>query len=253
MSVRNLFGASPKVLYTASSRYSGKINVWEKEGSLVLEVGGYPQSVSLNTPDLPRRYWYKAVEEVGSRLTEPVRALLVGVGGGTILHLLSRKFPKLRMIGVEIDEEILKIARQFFELDKIPNLEVVVGEGGEYISSYICDSKITTEQREVARDHRSRPTERKRGQYQGEPFDLVFVDAYLGGNFPLHFEEEQLLRHLRRIANPKGLIVINRAGGFSHSQFGALLGRVFGKVEMVKIPLPGFLGGMGGNFLYLCR
>ena len=81
---------------------------------MVLEVGGYPQSVSLNTPDLPRRYWYKAVEEVGSRLTEPVRALLVGVGGGTILHLLSRKFPKLRMIGVEIDEEILKIARQFF-------------------------------------------------------------------------------------------------------------------------------------------
>ena len=223
MSVRNLFGASPKVLYTASSRYSGKINVWEKEGSLVLEVGGYPQSVSLNTPDLPQRYWYKAVEEVSSRLNEPARALLVGVGGGTILHLLSRKFPRLQMVGVEIDEEILKIARQFFELDQIPNLEIVVGEGGEYISSY-----------------------------QGESFDLVFVDAYLGGNFPLHFEEEQFLAHLRHKTNLKGLVVINRTGGFDRSAFEKLLFRVFAKVEVVKIPLPGFLGGMGGNFLFIC-
>ena len=223
MSVRNLFGASPKVLYTASSRYSGKINVWEKEGSLVLEVGGYPQSVSLNTPDLPQRYWYKAVEEVSSRLNEPARALLVGVGGGTILHLLSRKFPRLQMVGVEIDEEILKIARQFFELDQIPNLEIVVGEVGEYISS--C---------------------------HGDPFDLVFVDAYLGGNFPLHFEEEQFLTHLRRILDLGGLAVINRTGGFDRSAFEKLLFRVFAKVEVVKIPLPGFLGGMGGNFLFIC-
>jgi spermidine synthase len=221
---RKLFGANPRILYTASSSHSGKINVWEKEGSLVLEVGGYPQSISLNTADLPQRYWYKAVEEVGSRLNEPVRALLIGVGGGTILHLLSRKFPKLQMTGVEIDEEILKIARQFFELDKIPNLEIVTGDGGEYVASY-----------------------------QGDPFDFVFLDAYLGGNFPIHFEEEQFLRHLREITNPTGLIVINRTGGFSRSQFGEILGRVFAKVEVVRIPLPGFLGGMGGNYLYLCR
>jgi spermidine synthase len=221
---RKLFGANPKVLYTASSQYSGKINVWEKEGSLVLEVGGYPQSVSLNTPDLPQRYWYKAVEEVGSRLTEPVRALVIGVGGGTILHLLSRKFPGIRIVGVEIDEEILKIARQFFDLDKIPNLEIITGEGGEYAASH-----------------------------QGDPFDLVFVDAYLGGNFPLHFEEDEFLLHLRRITNPTGSVVINRTGGFDRQKFQEMLERRFDKVEVVKVPLPGFLGGMGGNFLFICR
>ncbi len=224
MSVRTLFGANPKIVHSISSPLSGKINVWEKDGGLVLEVGGYPQSVSVNTPDLPRRYWYKAVEEVSSRLANPGRVLVIGVGGGTILHLLSRKFPGLKMVGVEIDEEILRIARQFFELEKIPNLEIVTGDGGEYVASY-----------------------------QGDPLDLVFVDAYLGGNFPLHFNEEQFLSELKRIVAPGGLVVVNRAGGFSHSQFGAVLGRVFAKVEVVKIPLPGFLGGMGGNYLYLCR
>jgi spermidine synthase len=224
MSGNGLFGANPKVVHSVSSPLSGKINVWEKDGGLVLEVGGYPQSVSVNTPDLPQRYWYKAVEEVSSRLTVHLdRVLVIGVGGGTILHLLSRKFPETKIVGVEIDEAIIKIARQFFDLDKIPNLEIITGDGGEYVASY-----------------------------QGEPFDLVFVDAYLGGNFPLHFEEEQFLLHLRRIANPNGLLVINRAGGFSHSQFKAILGQVFAKVEVVKIPLPGFLGGMGGNFLFIC-
>src|SRR3989344_4506560 len=103
MSVRTLFGANPKIVHSISSPLSGKINVWEKDGGLVLEVGGYPQSVSVNSPDLPRRYWYKAVEEVSSRLANPGRVLVIGVGGGTILHLLSRKFPGLKMAGVEVD------------------------------------------------------------------------------------------------------------------------------------------------------
>lgn len=221
---------SPQVVYTVNSHYSGKINVWKKGGSLVLEVGGYPQSVSVNTPDLPQRYWYKAVEAVSNNLIalnprgRGIRVLVIGVGGGTILHLLSRNFPEIKIVGVEIDEEIIKIARQFFELDKISNLEVVMGDGGEYVPAY-----------------------------QGEPFGLVFVDAYLGGNFPLHFEEENFLQQLWRIAHPKGVVAINRTGGFDPRKFRELLGRVFAKVEMVRIPLPGFLGGMGGNSLYLCK
>lgn len=222
---RKLFGAdSPRVVYTVNSPYNGKVNVWESKSAFILEAGGYPQSVSLNTPDLPQRYWFKATEEVAVRLKDPRRALVLGVGGATILHLISRKFPRLKLVGVEIDPEVIKIARQFFDLERIPNLELVTGDGGEYAASY-----------------------------QGEPFDLIFVDAYLGGNFPLHFEEEQFLRHLKKIIGPGGLVVINRTGAFSRSQFGAFLGQVFDKVEMVKIPLPGFLGGLGGNYLYLCN
>ena len=222
---RRLFSASsPRVVYTVNSPYNGKINVWENRQTFILEAGGYPQSVSLNTPDLPQRYWFKATEEVAARLENPQRALVLGVGGATILHLLSRKLPRLQMVGVEIDAEVLKIARQFFELEKIPNLEVVTGDGGEYVSLY-----------------------------KGEPLDLVFVDAYLGGNFPLHFEEERFLSELKRITAPGGLVAINRTGGFDRRGFQELFERVFAKVELVKIPLPGFLGGMGGNYLYIGR
>lgn len=189
-----------------------------------MEVGGYPQSISLNTPDLKERYWFKAVEEVGKRLFDPKRVLIVGVGGGTILHLLSWKFPGLAITGVEIDPAIVGVARKFFDLGKIPNLNLVIEDGRKFVADY-----------------------------RGEPFDLSFIDAYLGGNFPLDFEEEEFLRQLRAITGPAGLIAINRAGGVNLRRFQELLGTVFAKVEMIKIPLPGFLGEMTGNYLFVCQ
>lgn len=224
MWVKKLLGVKPRVIYSVDSPYSGKINVWEQQGSLTLEVGGYPQSVSLNTPSLSQRYWARATEEVVKRLTNPKRGLVIGVGGATILHLLSQKFPNLHLSGVEIDLVIMEIAREFFELESIKNLELSVMDGGEYVT-----------------------------KYRGELFDLAFVDAYLGGNFPPHFEEEQFLRQLRRITTPTGWVVINRASGFDSGSFERLLRKVFAKVEVVRIPLPGFLGGLGGNFLFFCH
>jgi len=223
MSENELFVDKPKIVYSVESLHSGKINVWKHGKGFVLEVGGYQQSVSLNIPTLRDRYWYKATEEVGKLLIDPQKALVIGVGGGTVLHLLSYKFPDLKITGVEIDPEVIKIAREFFDLDKVGGLEVVLKDGATYVFGY-----------------------------EGEPFDLTFVDAYTGGNFPLHFEERGFLEKLQKITKKSGLIVINRASGFDKKTFEELLYKVFAKVEVVKIPLPGFLGGMGGNYLYLC-
>lgn len=226
MSARKLFADKdkPRIVYSTVSVHSGKINVWKHHQGLILEVGGYSQSVSLDTPSLPERYWFKAADEITRRLGNPKRALIVGVGGATITHLLGRKFPELKFVGVELDPEIVKVARKFFGLDEIKNLSLVVGEGKEYVL-----------------------------EYEGDKFDLTFIDAYLGGNFPLQFEEKQFLRRLRKITDPKGLIAVNRASGFDRPPFETLLNEVFDKVEMIKIPLPGFLGGLGGNLLYLCK
>ena len=224
MSAKKLFAGKPKIIYSTSSAHSGVINVWKHKQGLVLEVGGYPQSVSLDTPTLPDKYWFKAVNAISQKLKDPKRALIVGVGGATIFHLLTERFPNLSITGIEIDPEVINVARRFFDLDKVPNLEVVIGDGQEYVVGY-----------------------------EGDPFDFTFIDAYLGGNFPLHFEEEDFLAKLKGITKEDGLIIVNRASGFNRTAFKSLLGKVFATVEVVKIPLPGFLGGLGGNYLYLCR
>jgi spermidine synthase len=224
MSAKELFADKPKIIYSTSSAHSGVINVWKHKKGLVLEVGGYPQSVSLDTPTLPDRYWFKAANTVARNIKDPKRALIIGIGGATIFHLLAKKFPDLKMTGIEIDPEVIDVARRFFDLDKVPNLKVVVGDGQEYVVTH-----------------------------EGEHFDLTFIDAYLGGNFPLHFEEKDFLAKLKEVTRKDGLVVINRASGFDKTKFENLLNKVFATVEVVKIPLPGFLGGLGGNYLYLCR
>ena len=219
------FGSkNSRIIYSVVSPISGEIKVWEYQNSRALDVGGYLQSATSGAPEFEKRYWAKAAQEIGSRAKRPKRALVIGVGGGTVLHLLSQKFPDLKIVGVELDPEIINVARKFFGLDEIANLTVVVEDGAKYV-----------------------------GGYQKDKFDLVFIDAYLGGDYPSYFEEEKFVQKIKAMLNPGGLAVFNRTSGSNLDNFRKMLERNFARIEKVKIPLPGFLGGLAGNFLYLGR
>ena len=188
-----------------------------------MEVGGHPQSVSLGTSNLKERYWFKAAEEIGKRLNNPGRALIVGIGGATIFHLLSQKFSELELVGVELDPEIIKVSRKFFGLDEIKNLKVIIGDGENHITTELARRQGSRAKRGVLITPLAGEGSRaKRGVLtndRGSKFDLTFIDAYLGGNFPSHFQEESFLRQLREITNLGGLIVINRVRGFDRDSF----------------------------------
>src|SRR5260370_39367840 len=122
---------------------------------VALEVGGVTQSVSV--PDdaagdgpvnVPRTepgggYW-------GLLLPSecPRRALLLGLGGGTVAWLLARRCPGGRIVGVERDAEVLAVARADVVLDEIPRLDVAQADaftwGAEHAASepgsfdYVC-------------------------------------------------------------------------------------------------------------------
>src|SRR5258708_17906776 len=99
-----------------------------------LEVGGVVQSVSVpeasrddapGSRDAERRpgpgggYW-------GLLLPPgcPGRALLLGLGAGTVAQLLARRCPDTALVGVERDPEVLVVAREAFALDSLARLEV---------------------------------------------------------------------------------------------------------------------------------
>ncbi len=62
-------------------------------------------------------------------LTPPKRILVLGLGGGTIVHLLRRFFPQSHITCVELDAEHIYIAQQHFN---IPNDNVTVLHGDAY-------------------------------------------------------------------------------------------------------------------------
>ncbi len=65
----------------------------------------------------------------------PRRALLIGLGAGSLAKFIYRNLPETRMTVVEIDERIVPIAQQYFSLPVDPlRLKLVIADGAEYLN-----------------------------------------------------------------------------------------------------------------------
>lgn len=102
------------------------------------------------------------------------KVLILGLGCGTLAKILSEKYPKAKITGIEIDPVIVNLGKKYFDLDKIPNLEIITGDAFEFVKK------------------------------EKSQFDLVIVDLYLGQEFPKEAESDEFLNKLN------GLIVFNR-------------------------------------------
>lgn len=60
------------------------------------------------------------------------RLLSIGVGGGALLMFLNRHF-QFNIVGVEIDEVVLNVAKKYFGLQEDEHLQIHVGDGVEVV------------------------------------------------------------------------------------------------------------------------
>ena len=106
---------------------------------------------------------------------QPRTALLLGLGGGTMMRFLSAYFPNCALTVVEHDPAIIALARRHFHVDR----PIELADAVEFVA---------TAQRR---------------------FDAIFVDTYGGGGFngpPAAFWERCVT-----VLQPKGCIAINWA------------------------------------------
>ena len=76
------------------------------------------------------------------------RVLVLGVGGGAVIHMLNRFVRPDTIVGVELSRIHLQVARRYFDL-RYANLELVQANAIDWLI-----------------------------QYDGEPFDLIIDDLY---------------------------------------------------------------------------
>lgn len=149
------------------------LSVEEYEGHRVLMQDGVILSVAVADGDPPFGYWTEMLPE-----GTPRSALLLGLGAGTLAHLLTRRFPGIRIVGVDIDSGLIEFARRNFDL-ALPNLQIVIGDAFAYVGS--CR----------------------------ERFDYVAVDLFCGHAFQRGVLSKPFLRQLATIAGSTGEIVVN--------------------------------------------
>lgn len=176
----------PQRVYETSTRYNKKIEVREINGKNVLLVNGIEQTGSYS-----EKLW-----RTGLQGMHPKDVLVFGVGGGTVF----RKFPESRITGVDLDGEILHIAKKYFGLHNTTLIK---------------------------RDARLFDTNKK--------YDLVIVDLYIGNDVPEFVTTKDFLLKCKRFLRNGGQMVINYFSEKDQEKKAAEIALYFKKVHVKAV------------------
>jgi spermidine synthase len=149
--------------------------VWigEDEGQTALLIDGVVQSVVVGDGPLGPGYWPLMIPEV-----RPHGALILGMGGGTLAHLLRRRFGPLPIVGVERDPLVIQLGHSAFGLN-LPEIEILEGDAFAFIEQCV------------------------------DQFDYVAVDLFADGQVPGAIFTQPVLRRLRQLLTPGGAAYVN--------------------------------------------
>jgi spermidine synthase len=150
-----------------------EVRIGEDGGRAALLVDGVVQSISPEDGLSVGGYWAAMLPD-----ERPARALILGLGGGTLASLLRARWGGLRMVGVDDDNRILALAREAGWLPTC-GLEIVLCDAFEFVRT--CH----------------------------ERFDYVAVDLFRGPRMPSRVFGKPFLRHVRSRLEPHGRLVVN--------------------------------------------
>ena len=157
-----------------SSPYNAVLDVKYYEGGYILDA----KTANFSFGTL-HRVFQLAFDQL--RIAErPVKsALILGYGGGSIAQLLNERLDQLEIVGVEIDPEVISIAREYFKLDQTDNVKIVEMDAQAFVAQ--C----------------------------GDTFDLIAVDLFDDNKVPEEFYKREFMSAVRSLINPGGTLVFN--------------------------------------------
>jgi spermidine synthase len=107
------------------------------------------------------------------------RMLLIGLGGGSIPKKLNKEFPNLEIDAVELDPEVIKLAKDHFNIKEGKQLRLHAQDGRLFLT-------------------------RTQNQY-----DIIMLDAYFTDAMPFHLATKQFFELAQKKLTPNGIVVAN--------------------------------------------
>lgn len=176
----------PKVIFETQSKYNGNIQVVQVGSTRKVKADKFEQSVNHTSENAKRLFWGRAAEIIKDEEPTLKNILLLGLGGGTVAHLISESFNQPEIVSVEIDPIMVEVARNYFDLDKIPNHRVIVDDALRVV--------VEPETYGLAPGY----------------FQAVFVDLFVGEKYPDLGSSGNFISAVKRMATSGGLVVFNR-------------------------------------------
>ena len=113
----------------------GILEVVEKNGIRSLHFGSSNRqsTLSLSDPETLQLPYARAMMSWRLFKDDVKNALLIGLGGGSLARFLMHHFPECHLTAVEYRESVVNIAHSHFGLPLDSRLNVVVGDGGDFV------------------------------------------------------------------------------------------------------------------------
>ena len=182
-----------KLVTKYASDYNGAIEVRTEFGRPRVVVKGIPQSGGI-VQDILK----KGVDE----FVKPKNFLLLGLGGGAILHEVRKRWPECKITAVDIDPVMIEVARKYFRVDEIENLEIVNDDAVGFV--------FNTSNDQMNKRSKKFYENTKLQNNEITKFDAILVDCYVGDQVPDKLESLEFLRNLQMLLSEGGKIVFNR-------------------------------------------
>ena len=166
----------PMPIIKQKSKLSKSIEVTWNNGEMVLDS----ENTNYSYGSL-QRILRKGLRNIGYAQVKAMENILVlGVAGGSVIKTLVDEIDfKGQITGVEIDAEIIKVANNYFGLDKIKNLEIVIDDAFEFV--------LKTK----------------------DKYDLIIIDIFQDTTMPNFLFENFFIDRLDFLLNPKGFVLFN--------------------------------------------
>lgn len=166
----------PKTIVKTSSRFNRDIRVVEESGEYKLLVNG-----ATETGQYIKKLLKFAVDRLGILKEKNIRSVLVlGVAGGTIIHMLHALYPKAQITGVDIDQVMIDLGKKYFGLNDIPKLTLIVADAKDFIQ-----------------------------RQQVKKYDCIVIDLFIGRDIPDFVSSRDYLQAIHGLLSPEGFVFIN--------------------------------------------
>lgn len=206
---------------------------WDAEDHVTLLIDG-AESSGLDLAD-PGHVTFEYMQQMLAVLDAarpddvPVRALHLGGAGCALPRAIDARRPGSRQVAVELDGELARLAREWFDLPRAPRLRIRVGEARAVVAGLRPGS-----------------------------WEIVVRDVFDDGEVPDHVRTPSMARDVRQVLTADGLYLVNLtdepplaqaraevatiAEVFEHvaltSEPGILRGRRYGNLVVVASPAP---------------
>lgn len=166
----------PITVYQKNSPLSKTLEITWANGELVLDS----KNTNYSYGSL-QRILRKGLKSIGFQNIVPMESILVlGVAGGSVIKTLTEEIQyKGKITGVEIDPDIIKIANDYFKLNEIPNLSIVIDDAFEFV--------LKTK----------------------EKYDLIIIDIFQDTTMPNFLFEKFFINRIGFLLRKNGYILFN--------------------------------------------